>query len=1267
MKQKTQSDSILERLKRKEQLIAALEERILIIDGAMGTMLQQMNLTESDYSMNDEYRQLEDNIPLKGNNDFLSLTRPEIIYSIHREYLESGADIIETNSFNSNCIVQKDYQCQHLVRLMNLRSASIAKNACEDFQRSNPNCGPKFVAGSLGPTNKTLSISPRVDDPSYRDCEWDELVDCYREQASALLDGGVDIILLETVIDTANAKAALFAIRSVLNERNLTDLVPVFVSATIVDKSGRLLSGQTIDAFVISVEHSEPLVFGLNCALGPDEMAPFIKRLSRFVRCRYLICYPNAGLPNVFGLYDQTPDRMASQLKRFAEEGYVNIVGGCCGTTTKHIKAISDACKTIKPRRISPKAEQFNDTYFAGLESFVHNQSTLFVNIGERCNMAGCKRFAQLIHDRNHQEALELAREQVENGAQLLDINLDDAMIDGPKEMRHFLNLLATEPEICRIPVCIDSSRFDVIEQGLKCCQGKGIVNSISLKLGEEEFCRQARLIKEFGFAVIVMAFDEQGQATEIADKIQICQRSFRILRKIGFKPNHIIFDPNILTVGTGLEEHNNYAVNYIKSIEKIKKTCPGCHIIGGVSNISFAFRGMNQIREAMHSVFLYHAIKSGMDMGIVNAGSLRPYTAIDPTLRDLCEDLILNRCPEATEKLLQFAKLIQSDGDQIEKEISSLDDWRQFDVESRLKHSIINGLDQWIHRDIEECRKNCERYPKPLQIIEGPLMNAMGEVGDLFGDGKMFLPQVIKSARVMKKAVSFLVPFIERSSGLGSKQIVPNQKTIVLATVKGDVHDIGKNIVAVVLGCNNYNVIDLGVMVPSEKIIDAIKNHRADIVGLSGLITPSLDEMITVAKEMEQQGIRIPLIIGGATTSKRHTAIKIAPNYSGAVVHCIDASKSVWNCSKLLSDNLEDREEFLEEIEEEYDEIRLEYEENTKQQQFLSYEQAKKQKYRLDFDRKLIKVPRFFGTKSFLNYDLNLLRPYIDWKPFFDCWQLRGRYPNRNYPNIFNDQTVGNEARKLFDEAQTMIDWLVAKNQLRANAIIGFYRANSINDEDIVILNENDQTIGVLHGIRQQHRKESDSDQDSNEYLSIADFIAPKETGIDDFIGLFVVSAGFGLEEICDGLQQKNDVFGEILVKAIADRFAEAFAEHLHERVRKEFWGYVDDERLSTVDLLKVSYEGIRPAPGYPSQPDHTEKLTIWNLMNVESETGMKLTESLSIWPSSSCCGIYFSHPKSKYFAVGKLAKDQIVSYAKRKNQSIEFTEKSLRMSLGY
>ncbi|XP_045673590.1 methionine synthase isoform X3 [Phyllostomus hastatus] len=1049
-----------------DEIEAILRERIMVMDGGMGTMIQRHKLSEEDFRGQEFKHHAR---PLKGNNDILSITQPDVIYQIHKDYLVAGADIIETNTFSSTNIAQADYGLEHLVYRMNKCSAGVARKAAEEITLQT---GIKrFVAGALGPTNKTLSVSPSVERPDYRNITFDELVDAYKEQAQGLLDGGVDILLIETVFDTANAKAALFALQDLFEEAYAPR--PIFISGTIVDKSGRTLSGQTGEAFVISVSHADPLCIGLNCALGAAEMRPYIEAIGKCTTA-FVLCYPNAGLPNAFGDYDETPHMMAMHLKDFAIDGLVNIVGGCCGTTPDHIREIAKAVKNSKPR-VPPATVYERHMLLSGLEPFRIGPYTNFVNIGERCNVAGSKKFAKLIMAGAYEEALSVAKQQVEMGAQVLDINMDDGMLDGPSAMTRFCNLIASEPDIAKVPLCIDSSNFTVIEAGLKCCQGKCIVNSISLKEGEEDFLEKARRIKKFGAAVVIMAFDEEGQATETDTKITVCTRAYHLLvKKLGFNPNDIIFDPNILTIGTGMEEHNLYAVNFISATKVIKETLPGARISGGLSNLSFSFRGMDAIREAMHGVFLYHAIKFGMDMGIVNAGSLPVYDDIHKELLQLCEDLIWNRDPEATEKLLYYAQTHGAGG----KKVTQTDEWRDGPVEERLEYALVKGIEKHIIEDTEEARLNQEKYPRPLNIIEGPLMNGMKVVGDLFGAGKMFLPQVIKSARVMKKAVGHLIPFMEKErektrvlSGTVEEED-PYHGTIVLATVKGDVHDIGKNIVGVVLSCNNFRVIDLGVMTPCEKILKAALDYKADIVGLSGLITPSLDEMIFVAKEMERLGIKIPLLIGGATTSRTHTAVKIAPKYSAPVIHVLDASKSVVVCSQLLDEN--QKEEYFEELTEEYEDIRQDHYESLKERRYLTLSQARKNSFHIDWLSEPHPVkPTFLGTRVFEDYDLQKLVDYIDWKPFFDVWQLRGKYPNRGFPKIFNDKTVGEEAKKVYDDAQNMLTVLIREKKLQARGVVGFWPAQSVQDDIHLYALGSDprasRPIATFHGLRQQ------------------------------------------------------------------------------------------------------------------------------------------------------------------------------------------------------
>ncbi|KAM4813761.1 methionine synthase isoform X3 [Urocitellus parryii] len=1166
-----------------DEIEAILRKRIMVLDGGMGTMIQRYKLSEEKF----QGQEFKDHAkPLKGNNDILSITQPDIIYQIHKEYLVAGADIIETNTFSSTSIAQADYGLEHLAYRMNKCSAGVARKAAEEITRQT---GIKrFVAGALGPTNKTLSVSPSVERPDFRNITFDELVEAYQEQARGLLDGGVDILLIETIFDTANAKAALFALQKLFEENYAPR--PIFISGTIVDKSGRTLSGQTGEAFVISVSHADPLW----------EIAEAVKN-----------CKPRVPPATVF-------------------EGHMLLSG-------------------LEPFRIGPY--------------------TNFVNIGERCNVAGSRKFAKLIMAGNYEEALSIAKLQVEMGAQVLDINMDDGMLDGPSAMTRFCNLIASEPDIAKVPLCIDSSNFAVIEAGLKCCQGKCIVNSISLKEGEEDFLEKARKIKKFGAAVVIMAFDEEGQATETDVKISICTRAYHLLvKKLGFNPNDIIFDPNILTIGTGMEEHNLYAINFIHATKVIKETLPGVRISGGLSNLSFSFRGMDAIREAMHGVFLYHAIKFGMDMGIVNAGNLPVYDDIHKELLQLCEDLIWNKDPEATEKLLHYAQTHGKGG----KKVIQTDEWRNSPIEQRLEYALVKGIEKYIIQDTEEARLNQEKYPRPLNIIEGPLMNGMKVVGDLFGAGKMFLPQVIKSARVMKKAVGHLIPFMEKEReenrvlNCTVEEEDPYQGTIVLATVKGDVHDIGKNIVGVVLGCNNFRVIDLGVMTPCDKILKAALDHKADIIGLSGLITPSLDEMIFVAKEMERLAIKIPLLIGGATTSRTHTAVKIAPRYSAPVIHVLDASKSVVVCSQLLDENLKD--EFFEEIMEEYEDIRQDHYENLKERKYLPLNQARKNGFHIDWLTEPHPVkPMFIGTRVFEDYDLQKLVDYIDWKPFFDVWQLRGKYPNRGFPKIFNDKTVGEEARKVYDDAQSMLSALIGQRKLQARGVVGFWPAQSVQDDIHLyaegVVPQAAEPIATFHGLRQQAEKDSAS---TDSYQCLSDFIAPLHSGIRDYLGLFAVAC-FGVEELSKAYEDQGDDYSSIMVKALGDRLAEAFAEELHERVRREFWAYCSSEQLSVPDLRKLRYEGIRPAPGYPSQPDHTEKLTMWRLADIEQCTGIRLTESLAMAPASAVSGLYFSNLQSKYFAVGKISKDQVEDYALRKNMTVADVEKWLGPILGY
>lgn len=1243
-----------------ETLDKVLRERIMVLDGAMGTMIQRHRFSEEEFRNHPELAQHPK--PLKGNNDLLVITQPEAIYNIHKQYLEAGADFVETNTFSSTTIAQADYGLEHWAYRLNLEAAKLAKRACVDVMSANPACS-KYVCGAIGPTNRTCSISPSVEKPEFRNVTFDELVAAYKEQTEGLLDGGADVILVETIFDTLNSKAALFAVELVFEERQKR--VPIFISGTIVDKSGRTLSGQTGDAFVVSVSHAEPLCLGLNCALGASEMRPFVETVSK-ATTSYVICYPNAGLPNTFGGYDETAEMMADKIREFAKSGLVNIVGGCCGTTPEHIKAISQAVKGISPR--VPHLDQWDSTLLlSGLETAKINKFTNFVNIGERCNVAGSRKFARLIANGEYEEALSIAKQQVEMGAQILDINMDEGMLDSKFAMTKFINLIASEPDIAKVPICVDSSNFAVVEAGLKCAQGKCIVNSISLKEGEEDFIRKARIVKRYGAAVVVMAFDETGQAADADRKVAICKRSYDILTgpKVGFNPNDIIFDPNILTIATGMEEHNNYGVEFIEAIRRIKQVCPGARVSGGVSNLSFSFRGMDMVREAMHSVFLYHAIRAGMDMGIVNAGMLPLYDDIPKDLLELCEAAILNKDPTCTEKLLAYA---QSKGKDAKKDSAEDEAWRGLDVESRLEHSLVKGIDKFVVSDVEEARLNKEKYARPLHIIEGPLMRGMNVVGELFGAGKMFLPQVIKSARVMKKAVAHLIPFMEAErlenlkSNPSSAESNRYNGTVVLATVKGDVHDIGKNIVGVVLGCNNYRVIDLGVMTPCEKILDTAIAENADIIGLSGLITPSLDEMIFVAKEMERRNMRTPLLIGGATTSRTHTAVKISPRYSRPAIHVLDASKSVVVVSALL--DVRSQQEYADDVAQEYEEIRVEHYQTLRDRKYLSIEKARARKATVDDWTKVsIVAPPKLGTIVFKDVDLNRVVKYIDWKPFFEVWQLRGKYPNRGYPKIFNDKTVGKEAHKTFNDAQIMLTNIIKNNIFKCVGIVGLYRANSVGDDINVLSEDGKETLGTFYGLRQQAEKEAEDDEP---YYCLSDFIAPSSSGVQDYIGAFAVGC-FGADEYCEQLQKEHDDYGVIMAKALADRLAEAYAEMLHEDVRRIHWGYSKEEKLTTDDLLSVQYQGIRPAPGYPSQPDHTEKSTMWKLLNVSEQTGIGLTQSLAMTPAAAVSGLYFANSHSKYFAVGKIAQDQVTSYAQRKKVSVEETEKWLMPILSY
>ena len=1225
-----------------EDISKILQQRILVLDGAMGTMIQSLGLSEEDFRGERFKDHLHD---LKGNNDLLSITQPDAIKEIHRKYFEAGADICETNTFNATAISLADYKTEHLSYDINLASAKIAKEVAEEFN-SKANGGPKFVAGSLGPTNKTLSLSPNVDDPGFRAVTFDEMMKAYYDAVRGLIDGGADILLIETIFDTLNAKAAISAVQKYQREKGTT--VPVMISGTIIDQSGRTLSGQTVEAFYISVSHAENLLsIGLNCALGAKQLRPFAEDLSG-ISDKYLSVHPNAGLPNEMGGYDETPQTMASTLKDFLERGFVNIVGGCCGTTPEHIKVISELAKNFKPR--NPKAQK-KYLRLSGMEPVVLRPDANFMNIGERTNVTGSKKFARLIKEGKFEEALSVARDQVEGGAQVLDVNMDEGMLDSAEVMSKFLKLTASEPDIARLPIMIDSSKWSVIEAGLKCLQGKGIVNSISLKEGEEVFKEQARKILQYGAAVIVMAFDEEGQADTYVRRIDICKRAYDILTKeIGFQPQDIIFDPNILAIATGIKEHNNYAVDFIETTRWIKQNLPLAKVSGGVSNLSFSFRGNNAVRESMHSVFLFHAIKAGMDMGIVNAGQLAVYEDIPTDLLEKVEDVILNRKSDATENLIEYAEGIREKVEAVGKK----DEWRNLPVQERLKHALVKGIVDFIEKDVEETRL---QFNKPLEVIEGPLMDGMNVVGDLFGSGKMFLPQVVKSARVMKKAVAYLTPFLEKDKA-GAEDIRERGK-VLIATVKGDVHDIGKNIVAVVLGCNNYEVIDLGVMVHPDKIIQIAIDKKVDVIGLSGLITPSLDEMVHVAKEMDRRGLNIPLLIGGATTSRIHTAVKIAPHYSGSVIHVLDASRSVPVVSNLLNENGTEKEKYTSSIENEYKKLHDDYLRKKSEKKLIPIEEARVNRIKIDWKNTNIKKPNKPGITSLINFPIKELRDYIDWIPFFQAWELKGKYPE-----MLDDPSYGKEAKKLFNDADKLLNKIIAENLLTAKGVLGLFPANSVSYDDIEIYsNEKRSGVkGVLHTIRQQMLK---SDRQPN--IALADFIAPKESQVEDYIGMFAVTAGIGIENLIEKFEKEHDDYNIILVKAIADRLVEAFAELLHEKVRKEFWGYAEDENLSNDELIKEKYAGIRPAPGYPAQPDHTEKIIIFDLLDVKKNTGIKLTESMAMHPAASVCGLYLSHPEAKYFTTGKISKDQVLDYHRRKGMSVEEIEKWLNPVLNY
>ncbi len=1218
----------------------AAAERILVLDGAMGTMIQSLRLDEEAFrgARFDAW-----NREVRGNNDLLNLTQPDAVRAIHLAYFRAGADIVSTNTFSSTRIAQADYGMAEIAYELNVEGARLVREAARTAQEEDGR--ERFVAGAIGPTNRTASISPDVSNPGFRAITFDALRIAYAEQVRGLIDGGVDALLIETIFDTLNAKAAICAIGDELAARGIS--LPIMISGTITDRSGRFLSGQTPEAFWNSIAHAAPLSVGLNCALGARQMRAHIAELARVADT--LICaYPNAGLPNEFGHYDEGPEMMAGLIEDFAASGLVNIVGGCCGTTPDHIRAIARAVAGKAPRKIPEIAPRLR---LSGLEAFTLTPEIPFVNVGERTNVTGSARFRKLITAGDYQAALAVARDQVENGAQIIDINMDEGLLDSEKAMTTFLNLIAAEPDIARVPLMIDSSKFSVIEAGLKCVQGKAVVNSISLKEGEEAFIRHAETVRRYGAAVVVMAFDEAGQADTIERKQAIAKRAYDILvNSVGFPPQDIIFDPNIFAVATGMDEHNGYGVTFIEAARWIRENLPHAHVSGGVSNLSFSFRGNEAVREAMHSVFLYHAIKAGMDMGIVNAGQIAVYDDLDPALREACEDVVLNRRPDAAERLLTLAERHRGQGK--EKKEADLS-WRELAVEKRLSHALVHGITDFIEQDVEEARK---KAPRPLAVIEGPLMDGMNVVGDLFGSGRMFLPQVVKSARVMKQAVAYLLPFMEQEKD-GREHASSNGK-IVLATVKGDVHDIGKNIVGVVLQCNNYDVVDLGVMVPAEKILQAAAEQRADIVGLSGLITPSLDEMCHVAAELERQGFEVPLLIGGATTSRVHTAVKIHPNYRrGQAVYVNDASRAVGVVSSLLS--RETRERAISDVRAEYARIAAAHARGEESKQRLSLADARANALKLNWSGNYRPpAPRLLGSRTLTDVPIAELADYIDWSPFFATWELAGKYPA-----ILNDPTVGEAARGLFADAQAMLRKMIDENWLRASAVIGFWPANSEGDDILVFADEaRGKPIAVLHTLRQQLAR-----REGRANVALADFIAPRLSGLADYIGAFAVTAGLGEQAVVERFKRANDDYSAIMAKALADRLAEALAERMHQRVRREFWAYSPDEALSNAELIAERYRGIRPAPGYPAQPDHTEKATLFKLLDGERAIGVRLTESFAMWPGASVCGLYFSHPDSYYFGVGKIERDQVEDYAKRKGESLAAMERWLAPILNY
>jgi 5-methyltetrahydrofolate--homocysteine methyltransferase len=1227
-----------ERRERIEKLKKMLEQRIVLLDGAMGTMIQRHKLDEHAFR-GERFRDFGRD--LQGNNDLLVLTRPDVIAAIHREYLRAGADIIETNTFNSTSVSQADYGMEALVPELNYRAAQIARRAADEHTRESGS--PAFVAGALGPTNRMCSMSPDVNDPAFRAITFDQLVVSYSDAVRALLMGGVDLLLIETVFDTLNAKAAIFAVQSVFEETGVE--VPLIISGTITDASGRTLSGQTTEAFWNSIRHAKPLAVGLNCALGGRQLRQYVQELAR-VADTYVCAYPNAGLPNAFGEYDEEPQETAEILREFADSGWLNIVGGCCGTTPEHISLIRDAVKRTARREIPqlPAACRLS-----GLEPLNIDDDSLFVNVGERTNVTGSAKFRKLIEAGDYAAALDIARQQVANGAQVIDINMDEGMLDSEAAMVRFLNLIAAEPDIARVPIMIDSSKWTVIEAGLKCVQGKAVVNSISMKEGEDAFLHHARLVRRYGAAVVVMAFDEKGQADTIERKVSISERAYKLLtEQIGFAAEDIIFDPNIFAIATGIEEHNGYGIGFIEATRQIKQKLPHVMVSGGVSNVSFSFRGNDPVREAIHAVFLYHAIAAGMDMGIVNAGQLAIYAEIEPELREAVEDVVLNRRPDGTERLVELAGRYK--GEAAGKRQADLE-WRNLAVNKRLEHALIKGIDDFIVADTEEARLAAER---PLQVIEGPLMDGMNVVGDLFGSGKMFLPQVVKSARVMKRAVAHLVPYIEKAK---DGEAPRTNGRIVMATVKGDVHDIGKNIVGVVLQCNNFEVIDLGVMVPADKILETAKREEADFIGLSGLITPSLDEMVNVAKEMERQGFKVPLLIGGATTSPAHTSVKIAPGYSQPVVYVKDASRSVGVCQTLVS-KTHQRDQFVAKVNEEHVRRREQHANKKVKSPELSIAQARANHHRIDWETSLPAAPRMPRIHKFDNYPLDELLAYIDWMPFFNAWEFAGKFPD-----VLSDPVVGEAASNLYADARKMLKQLIAERWLKVRAVVGLFPANAVGD-DVELYKDasRKEVLTTLCFLRQQKNKPPGQPHDC-----LADFVAPKSSGLSDYLGAFAVTAGVGIEPHLTRFEKAHDDYSSIMLKALADRLAEAAAEHFHEKMRRELWGYASQETLTNEQLIREEYRGIRPAPGYPACPDHTEKAKLWKLLDVDRNAGIRITESYAMYPTAAVSGWYFANPQSRYFQVGKIDKDQVEDYAQRKGMTLAEAEKWLSPNLGY